>query len=109
VLAGTTLCLIGVDPVLAQSAGAAFCETALAQTIMNLIGVIQVGGPLVGGLVAIGSVAVMPMVRRSDMKREIKELRDQSLVWGVIVAPLGTTILQFLLGNVVTGAQACGF
>jgi len=30
------------------------------------------------------------MIRRADLKKEIKEVRNQGIVWGVIVAPLGT-------------------
>lgn len=102
------LCLL-VQPVVAQSSGGSFCQTALAQTIMNLFGVIQLGGPLLGGLVALGATVSLPMVRRSDLKREIKEVRNQGILWGVIVAPLGTTIIQFLVNNVVAGAPSCSF
>lgn len=97
-----------VQPVVAQSA-ASFCETALAQTITNLFQVIQLGGPLVGGLVALGATVALSVVRRADLKREIKQVRNQGLLWGVIVAPLGTTIINFLLGTIVAGGQSCRF
>jgi hypothetical protein len=96
-------------PAAAQSVGESFCETALAETLMNLFQVIQFGGPLVGGVIALGATVVLPTVRRSDLKREIKELRNRGILWGVIVAPLGTTIIQFLLSNVVAGGASCSF
>lgn len=102
-------CLLVSQPVVAQSSAKAFCQTALAQTIMNMFGVIQLGGPLLGGLVALGATVSLPMVRRSDLKREIKQVRNQGILWGVIVAPLGTSIVQFLLANVVAGGPACSF
>ncbi|WP_276278611.1 hypothetical protein [Haloarcula regularis] len=43
------------------------------------------------------------------MKKELKEIRNQGVIWGVIVAPLATTILQFILNNVVAGGTSCGF
>lgn len=103
------LAALGVQPVAAQSAGQAFCDTALVKTLGNLLTVIQMGGPLLGGLVALGATVSMPMVRRTDVKREIKTARNQGLVWGIIVAPLATTIIKFLLQHVVVGAPTCGF
>jgi hypothetical protein len=97
------------DPVLAQSTGAAFCETALAETLKNIFTVIQFGGPLIGGVIALGATVSLSAVRRADMKREIKELRNQGIVWGVIVAPLGTVIIQFILNNIVSGGGSCAF
>lgn len=96
-------------PVAAQSIGSSFCQTALAQTLLNIFQVIQFGGPLVGGVIALGATVALPTVRRSDLKREIKTVRNQGVVWGVIVAPLGTTIIQFLLNNVVAGGASCSF
>ena len=103
------LVLVSVEPALAQDTGTAFCESALAGTIRNLFTVIQFGGPLIGGLLALGATVAIPTVRRSDLKRELKEVRNQGLIWGVIVAPLGTLILQFILGNIVVGGTSCGF
>jgi hypothetical protein len=60
-------------------------------------------------VIALGATVVLPTVRRSDLKREIKELRNRGILWGVIVAPLGTTIIQFLLSNVVAGGASCSF
>lgn len=97
------------DPVVAQSPGASFCQTALAQTIKNLFSVIQFGGPLIGGVIALGATVALSSVRRSDLKREIKELRNQGIIWGVIVAPLGTVIIQFILNNIVAGGGSCAF
>lgn len=97
------------DPVLAQGVGASFCQTALAQTLKNIFTVIQFGGPLIGGVIALGATVALPTVRRSDLKREIKELRNQGIVWGVVVAPLGTVIIQFILNNVVAGGGSCAF
>ncbi|WP_136591469.1 hypothetical protein [Salinigranum halophilum] len=97
------------DPVLAQSTGASLCETALAETVMNIFTVIQFGGPLIGGVVALGATVGLSVVRRSDHKREIKELRNQGIVWGVVVAPLGTVIIQFILNSIVAGGASCTF
>lgn len=103
------LSLVAVQPALAQETGAAFCETNMALTIKNLFTVIQFGGPLVGGLIALGAMVALPTIRRADLKKEVKEIRNQGLVWGVIVAPLGTGIIQFLLNDVVAGGVSCGF
>jgi hypothetical protein len=97
------------QPVLAQEAGASFCQTALARTIMNAFVVIQFGGPLIGGVIALGATVGLSATRRADMKRELKELRNQGVVWGVVVAPLGTEIIQFILNNVVAGGASCAF
>ncbi|MEF8976916.1 MAG: hypothetical protein V5A21_11890 [Halapricum sp.] len=98
-----------VEPVAAQSAGSAFCDTDMAQTIQNIFTLIQFGGPLVGGVLALGATVALPFVRRSDWKKEMKSIRNQGLLWGVIVAPLGTQIVAFLLNNVVAGGSSCGF
>jgi hypothetical protein len=108
---------VAVDPVLAASTatqtaagpGTAFCQTAIAETIKNLFTIIQFGGPLVGGVIALGATVATPTIRRADLKKELKAMRNQALVWGVIVAPLGTAILQFLLNNVVAGGASCSF
>ena len=96
-------------PVAAQSSGTAFCETDMATTIKNVFTLIQFGGPLVGGTIALGAVVATPYVRRADAKREIKEVRNQAIIWGLIVAPLATTIVGFLLNEVVAGGASCGF
>jgi hypothetical protein len=98
-----------VEPVLAQEVGSAFCETSLAQTIRNVFTLIQFGGPLIGGVVALGAAVLTPVVGRADIKKELKETRNQALVWGILVAPLGTALLQFLLNNVVAGGVSCSF
>ncbi|WP_235853602.1 hypothetical protein [Halosimplex salinum] len=103
------LALFAVEPVSAQSVGESFCETNMADTIRNLFTLIQFGGPLVGGLVALGATVAIPMIRRADTKKELKSMRVQGVLWGVIVAPLGTTILQFLLTSVVAGGSSCSF
>jgi hypothetical protein len=103
------LAVFAVAPVSAQSSGTAFCETELAETIKNVFTLIQFGGPLVGGVIALGATVAIPTVRRADLKKELKEARNQGLIWGVIVAPLGTTIVAFLLNNVVAGGASCGF
>ena len=103
------LVAIAIEPVAAQSSGLAFCTTAMASTIKNLFTLIQFGGPLIGGVIALGSTVALPAVRRSDLKLELKEARNQALLWGVIVAPLATLILGFLLNNVVAGGSSCGF
>ena len=100
---------VAVDPVAAQTVGAAFCESAMATTVKNLFTVIQFGGPLIGGVLALGATVAIPTIRRADMKKELKEIRNQGVIWGVIVAPLATTILQFILNNVVAGGTSCGF
>jgi|AntDeeMinimDraft_4_1070355.scaffolds.fasta_scaffold00317_3 hypothetical protein len=98
-----------VAPAAAQSSGQAFCNTDMAQTIQNVFTIIQFGGPMLGGVLALGATVGLPFVRRSDWKKELKEIRNQGLVWGVIVAPLGTQILSFILNNVVAGGNACAF
>lgn len=103
------LSILAVDPALAQTTGSSFCDTQMAQTIKNLFTVIQFGGPLIGGVIALGSTVAMPVIRRVDVKKELKETRNQAVVWGVIVAPLGTAIIQFLLNNVVAGGASCSF
>jgi hypothetical protein len=103
------LSVLAVTPVAAQSSGTAFCDTNMAQTVKNLFTLIQFGGPLVGGVIGLGATVALPTVRRADLKRELKEARNQAIVWGVIVAPLGTAIVGFLLNNVVAGGASCGF
>ena len=103
------LSVFAVQPVVAQSTGTAFCQTDMATTIKNLFLLIQFGGPLVGGLIALGAIVAIPITRRADLKKEVKEVRNQAIVWGIIVAPLGTGIIQFLLNDVVAGGVSCGF
>ncbi|MFC7166901.1 hypothetical protein [Halospeciosus flavus] len=113
--AGTTLAMVtfllvvASEPVLAQSVGSTFCNTELAQTVKNIFSIIQFGGPLIGGVVALGATVATPAVRRADKKQEMKEMRNQAIIWGIIVAPLATVILTFLLNNVVVGGTSCGF
>jgi len=107
-LAGVILCIVAVDPALAQTAGEEFCDTDMAETVKNLFSLIQFGGPLIGAVVALGTTVAMTAVRRADLKKELKEARNQAVVWGIIVAPLGTAIVGFLLNNVVEGASSCG-
>lgn len=89
--------------------GNAFCNSNMATTIQNLFTVIQFGGPLAGGVLALGGTVAIPFARRSDWKKEMKSIRNQGLLWGVIVAPLGTEIVQFILNNIVVGGTSCGF
>jgi len=106
------LLMVTTDPVSAQSGsgpGTAFCDTEMAGTIQNLFTIIQFGGPLVGGVLALGATVAMPVVRRSDRKKGLRAVQMQGLLWGVIVAPLGTEIVQFILNNVVVGGTSCGF
>jgi len=101
--------IAAIQPALAQSGPAAFCGTALAATVKNVFTLIQFGGPLVGGVIALGATVALPVARRADYKLELKEARNQAILWGVIVAPLGTTIVAFLLNNIVAGGSSCGF
>ncbi len=89
--------------------GSAFCGTNMAATIENIFAIIQFGGPLIGGVLALGATVAIPFTRRSDWKKEMKTVRNQGLLWGVIVAPLGTEIVQFILNNIVVGGTSCGF
>lgn len=100
---------VAVEPVVAQTTGQAFCNSDMATTIKNLFTLIQFGGPLIGGVIAMGAIVAIPTVRRADLKKELKEIRNQGIIWGVIVAPLGTAIVTFLLNNVVAGGSSCGF
>lgn len=81
----------------------------MATTIGNLFSIIQFGGPLLGGVVALGATVAVPMIRRVDAKKELKQVRNQAVIWGIIVAPLGTAIVQFLLTSVVAGGASCSF
>ncbi len=101
--------MFAVEPASAQSVGESFCDTDMATTIKNLFTLIQFGGPLVGGVVALGATVALPLFRRADTKKELKSMRAQAVIWGVIAAPLGTTILQFLLTSVVAGGSSCSF
>ncbi|MDS0223787.1 hypothetical protein NDI54_20885 [Haloarcula sp. S1AR25-5A] len=103
------LVLLCVEPAAAQSIGEEFCETDMAVTIKNIFTLIQFGGPLVGGTLALGAAVATPMVRQADTKMELKQIRTQGLIWGVIIAPLATTIVQFLLSSVVSGGTSCSF
>jgi len=104
------LVVVATGPVLAQSGGAAsFCGTQLADTIKNVFSLIQFGGPLIGGTLALGAVVAMPVVRRSDRKLELKEMRNQAIIWGVIVAPLASVTIAFILNNIVAGGSSCSF
>ncbi|WP_284061311.1 hypothetical protein [Halobaculum halobium] len=93
----------------AQTTGTAFCETDMVATIKNVFTLIQFGGPLIGGVIALGATVALPAVSRADRKKELTEMRNQAVVWGVLVAPLGTAIIAFLLNNVVVGGTSCGF
>lgn len=101
--------VVTIQPALAQSSGLAFCQSDMAVTIKNIFTLIQFGGPLVGGVIALGAIVAIPTVRRADLKKELKEIRNQGIIWGVIVAPLGTAIITFLLNNVVAGGSSCTF
>ncbi|WP_435349191.1 hypothetical protein [Haloarchaeobius sp. HRN-SO-5] len=108
ILGGLALSVF-TTPALAQETGTQFCATDMAQTIRNVFSVIQFGGPLIGGVLALGATVSMPMIRRSDLKMELKEIRNQGVLWGIIVAPLATVIIQFILNNVVAGGTSCAF
>lgn len=103
------LVVVTAAPATAQSTGTAFCNSQIAQTIKNIFTLIQFGGPLIGGVVGLGATVAMSTVRRSDKKRELKELRNQAVIYGIVVASLGVTIIQFLLNNVVAGGASCSF
>jgi hypothetical protein len=103
------LSAVAIDPVFAQSGPASFCSTAMADTIKNIFTLIQFGGPLIGAVIALGTTVALPMTRRADLKQELKEARVQAVVWGLVVAPLGTLIVKFLLNNIVVGGSSCGF
>ena len=79
-----TLALVASTPALAQSAGQGFCETNMAQTILNMIRVVRLAGPLLGGLIAIGAVAVAPGIRGAEGERGLEDMRHRGGVWGGI-------------------------
>jgi len=101
--------LFVVDSAAAQSTADAFCNTSFVATAQNIFIVLLLSGPLIGGVIFLGSTVALPVIRRADRKQELKEARTQGLLWGVIVAPIGTAILGFILNNVVVGASSCGF
>jgi hypothetical protein len=100
---------VGIAAAQSGDPGSAFCESNMADTIQNIFTIIQFGGPLIGGVLALGAMVAIPFTRRSDWKKEMKSVRNQGLLWGVIVAPLGTEIVQFILNNIVVGGTSCGF
>lgn len=108
-LGSLMLTVVAAEPALAQDVGSSFCETDMATTIKNIFAVIQFGGPLIGGTLALGAAVATPMIRRADLKKELKEIRNQGVVWGLIVAPLATTIIQFILNSIVSGGSSCSF
>lgn len=83
------------------------CTTNLAETIRNMILLIQFGGPLIGGLVGAGAMVLKPVMRGEDMKRKLKQLRDGAIIWGVVAAPLFVTTIQYVVTGVVVGAPTC--
>lgn len=83
------------------------CTTDLAETIRNMILMIQFGGPLLGGLVGAGAMLLKPVMRGEDMKRKMKQLRDGAIIWGVVAAPLFVTTIQYVVTGVVVGAPTC--
>ena len=103
------LTLVASSPVAAQSTGQAFCNTQLAQTIQNLFTLIQFGGPLIGGTVALGSTVGLIIVDQVDHIQKLKEARTRALIYGVLIAPIAGSIIAFLLNNVVAGGASCGF
>lgn len=106
---GLALLVIATEPALADPVGSEFCDTNMAETIKNIFSIIQFGGPLLGGTLALGATVVVPYIRRADLKKQLKETRNQGVVWGVIVAPLATAIIQFILGTIVVGGTSCSF
>jgi hypothetical protein len=101
--------VVATQPALAQTAGADFCSTEMADTIRNMFNLIQFGGPLIGGVLALGAAVATPYVRRTDTKQELKSIRNGAVIWGIIVAPLAAVIIGFLLNNVVVGGASCAF
>ena len=50
-----------------------------------------------------------PLPERQPSRSPEPLRRNQALLWGVIVAPLGTQIVAFILNNVVAEGSSCGF
>lgn len=96
-------------PVLAADPVTAFCESAMMETIRNVFTLIQFLGPLLGGILALGATVAMPAAQRPEQDMELKRIRNQAVVYGVLVAPLATTLLEFLLEHVVAGGASCAF
>jgi len=103
------LILVAAEPAAAQSIGESFCKTDMVTTIKNVFTVVQFGGPLIGGTMAVGATVITPTIRRADYKKELKEVRNQGIIWGVIVAPMATAIIQFILNTIVAGGASCTF
>lgn len=108
-LAALLVTLLATTPAAAQSTGTAFCNTQMAETIKNIFTLLQFGGPLLGGVIALGATVALPTAPDSERKLRLKELRNQAVIYGIIIAPLGTAIVAFLLNNVVAGGSSCGF
>lgn len=109
VLVAGLVLVLAADPVVAQSETTAFCDSSLVKTVKNIFTLIQIGGPLLGGVLALGATVAKPAYRDYEVQKELKLMRNQGILWGVLIAPLGTEIIQFLLNNVVVGAGSCGF
>lgn len=108
-IVGVVSLALTAQPVVAQEGSAAFCETAMADTLRNIFEVLQLAGPLIGGVVALGAVVLIPTVRRADHKQELKQIRNQAVIWGVIAAPISVVMLRFVLNNIVAGGSSCAF
>ncbi|MFC6795373.1 hypothetical protein ACFQFH_14970 [Halobaculum halobium] len=76
--------IVAIAPVQAQTTGTAFCETDMVATIKNVFTLIQFGGPLIGGVIALGATVALPAVSRADRKKELTEMRNQAVVWGCL-------------------------
>jgi hypothetical protein len=74
--------ILVVEPAAVQSAGSAFCGTDMARTIQNIFTLIQFGGPLVGGVLALGSRVVA-----SDRRAVAVVVLAVALVGTAAVAP----------------------
>lgn len=99
--------LLAVTPAAGQSSGIAFCDTAMADTMRNIFNLIQYGGFLIGAVVALGATIGLSIMKSPDKKRELKQLRNQGLVYGVLISPMAATIIRFMLNNVVAGGASC--
>jgi len=108
---GTALLLLSVlavQPVVAQNSGAAFCQTNMALTIRNLFTIIQFGATI-GGLIALGAIVATPMIRRADLKKEIKGSQKSGDCLGRHRRPARNGDYPVPPHDVVAGGVSCGF
>jgi hypothetical protein len=73
----------------------------MVDTIRNMVNRIQFDGPPIGGVVALGAAVASPYVRRADAQEELKGIRNEAVICGIIVARLPVVISGESLAEIV--------